>query len=222
MLVWIIPQRTRRKQKPGTHQGQRCWRGGSSSPCDLPGDAWGLPGLRSLWCRKGHQLGLDKPQQATPTKQSSRLPGDQHGAPTSSPRCPWVSTCQFPAGTVTADHRWWIKMTCVYSLTVLEARRPKLRCWQAASFGGSRSMCSWPLPASGGCWCDLPCGCVTPVSSNTAISSVHLMSHGLVPAEPMLNRAAPSLSTADCRYLCGWTWLRSTRLTQISRATQPT
>ena len=136
MLVWLIPQRTRRKQKPGTHQGQRRWRGGSSSTSDLPGDAWGLPGLGSLWCKKGHQLGLDKPQQAMPTEQGSELPGDKHGVPTSSPRCPGVSTCQFPVGTVTADHRRWIKMTYIYSFTVLEARRPKSRCWRATLFRG--------------------------------------------------------------------------------------
>ena len=79
MLAWLTPQQTRRKQKPGTRQGlssERCWRDGSSSTSDLPGAAWGLPGLGSLWCGKGHQLGLDrrKPQRPTSTEQDSGFP----------------------------------------------------------------------------------------------------------------------------------------------------
>lgn len=149
-------------------------------------------------------------------EQGSGLPGDLHGAPTSSPSCPGVPTCQFPVGTVTDDHRWWIKMTYAYSLTVPEARRPKLRCWR-----GSRKHLFLASPSF---WwlLVLPCGRVTSVSSDTAISSVRPVSHGLVPAEAMLIWAAPSLSAADCRYLSGWTQRRPTRPTQISRGPQLT
>lgn len=58
---------------------------------------------------------------------------------------------------------WWLKTTEMHSLTVLEARRPKSRCWQDQFL--VESLKETPhhasFPASGGTsnpWCSLVCG----------------------------------------------------------------
>ena len=81
---------------------------------------------------------------------------------------------------------WWLNATEMYYLTVLEPevwnQYHKLKVWAGTCSLRrlSGSICSLPLPASGGCWeRSLACGCIVqfsrPVSSNLCAASSHCL-----------------------------------------------
>ena len=81
---------------------------------------------------------------------------------------------------------WWLNATEMYYLTVLEPevwnQYHKLKVWAGTCSLRrlSGSICSLPLPASGGCWeCSLACGSIIqfsrPVSSNLCAASSHCL-----------------------------------------------
>ena len=81
---------------------------------------------------------------------------------------------------------WWLNATEMYYLTVLEPevwnQYHKLKVWAGTCSLRrlSGSICSLPLPTSGGCWeCSLACGSIIqfsrPVSSNLCAASSHCL-----------------------------------------------
>ena len=79
--------------------------------------------------------------------------------------------CSFPVAAVSNYHRWGVLKQQKFIVTILEARSLKSG---GAMFPPEALVenLSLPLPASGGCWDFLACGCITPIP----ISMVTLLS----------------------------------------------
>lgn len=88
----------------------------------------------------------------------------------------------------------------MYSLTVLEKRRQKSRCWQDHSLRDCRQDPSLPLPASGGCQyslASLVCNHSIPLSVSSHISSPLCVS--------LLFSVSPALCISY-KNTCHWIW----------------
>lgn len=66
----------------------------------------------------------------------------------------------------------WLKATGLCSLTVLEARSLKSRCWwDPVLSAGPRGESVHALPAAGGCWRFLTCGYIIVISASVSTST---------------------------------------------------